>query len=331
MLMPSKTRLLRLALMLAVLGALGVLTLAYFYKTYDAVRDGAEEADMTFWKQEVLALTPTQRAALLNYVDRTGEVPHVLPWWEYDADRCSATVTKYVVLFSGIELVHAPAWRIREHSVCPTCVKNSRKMITRWEVPQNVYGDDGSLDVSDRDRIVSEVMSLDFDPNRIYMIGLLWSQTRWWETILEDGEDINSHVALVVRGKVLHFIHTDAWSDPLKVETLEELFASGDLGPVWVTEVTQKSRTRPGARNQLVHDPYVLPRTECELPFEQTRLPWLALSTLTELDGLPFSTEEVNSQFDTFLEKSVLHRLAQWGPFDMYPRFNKEDSACDDD
>lgn len=323
----------RFRLASVVLGTLMGLTLAFFYWTYEGVAEQARQEELAFWKRSgVHSLSPVDRSALLNYIERTGEVPSVLPWWELDEDRCSATVTKYVALFTGVELVHAAAWRVRQAGyTCRDCVNNGRKLITKWEGTR-AYGDNGDISRQARERIVGEVKNFAFDPNKVYMLGLLWSNTRWWDTIQVDGEDINSHVALVVRGQVIHFIHTNAWSDPLKVETLDELFQSGDLAPVWLAEVAHKSRAKPPSYKTLVAQPLVLPKTMCELPFTQRKAPWAILAVATAFDGLPFVSDETNARIDTFVEKSILYRLGAWGLFEMYPTFHREEEVflCDD-
>lgn len=303
-------------LTLFVTSAVAVCAIAWWMNsTYPQMAAQARREEVAFWHMSN-ALTPEDRSALVNHIVRTGNLPHVLPWWEYDRHMCSAVVVKYVAMCTNIKFVHSSAWTLRTKRACATCVVNSRKLTTVWDATER-FAPDGSLTPEVRDGLVAEVMALEYDPGKVYLMGLLWANTSYWEEITEDSADINSHVALFVRGRVIHFIDMGDGLDPLRMETMEELFARGDLKPVWIAEVHEKTPRR--ARDSTPD--FRLPETTRELAFEQNVWPWESLQKYLVFPSRPWYAPDRWHGFfqraDTLVEKSLLYRWRNG--YDPYP------------
>ena len=300
--------------------ALFASTAWWMHSTYPQLAAQARAEEVAFWHM-ANDLTLDDRSALLNHSLRTGQLPRVLPWWEHDRHMCSAVVVKYINLFTNIKFVHSSAWTLREKRACPgpKCVSNARKLTTVWDATEE-FAPDGSLTQDQLKELTQEVRELEYDPDKVYVMGLLWANTSYWEKITADNADINSHVALIVRGRVIHFIDMGDGVDPLRLETLEEVFTRGDLKPVWVAEVHKK--TQDGGRKRgLVKTDLHLPVTKRELAFEQRVWPWKSLRRFLVFPSRPWYTPNhwhgFFQQADTLVEKSLLHRYRNG--YDPYP------------
>jgi hypothetical protein len=229
---------------------------------------------------------------------------------------CSAVVVKYIALFTNIKFVHASAWTLRTKRACPTCVNNSRKLSTIWDATER-FAPDGSLTPDLLETLTQEVKALEFDPNKVYVMGILWGNTGYWERITADQADINSHVALFVRGRVIHFIDMGDGLDPLRMETLEQVFEDKRLKPVWVAEVHEKT-----PRGKSTAPEFRLPVTTRELAFEQRVWPWESLQKFLIFPSRPWYAPDRWHGFfqraDTLVEKSLLYRWRNG--YDPYPR-----------
>ncbi|MBI4256822.1 hypothetical protein HY626_02070 [Candidatus Uhrbacteria bacterium] len=239
----------------------------WMYNTYPKLAEDARREEVAFWSM-ANKLSLEDCVALLNHSLRTGELPRLFPWWEYDRHMCSAVVVKYISLYTGIKLVHASAWKVRTARACSNCVGNQRKLTTIWDATEQ-FAPDGSLTSMQLEELTQEVKSLSYDPDKVYVMGLLWTDTSYWEKITADKADINSHVALFIRGRVIQFIDMNDGKDPLKFGTLEELFADGDLKPVWIVETHEKTQATKKSRWKLVKNDFRLPVTTRELTFVQ--------------------------------------------------------------
>ncbi len=286
--------------------------------TYPRIAQEARGEEVTFWRM-ANRLTLEDRAALLNYSLRAGNMPRVLPWWEHDRHMCSAVVVKYIALFTGVKLVHSSAWTLRTKRACSTCVSNERKLTTIWDATEQ-FASDGSLTPSQREALTKDVKKLEYDPAKVYVVGLLWSDTNYWDKITADQADINSHVALLLRGYVIHFIDMGYGVEPLRLETMDKVFARGNLKPVWIAEVHKKTRAQ-GRRGRLVKEDLRLPATARELAFEQRVWPWKSLRQLLIFPSRPWYAPDRWHMFfqraDTLVEKSLLHRFRNG--YDPYP------------
>ncbi len=290
----------------------------WMHSTYPRLAAQARFEEVAFWRLAG-TLSLEDRAALLNHSLRTKELPRVLPWWEHDRHMCSAVVVKYIALFTGIRLVHGSAWSLRTKRACAPCVSNGRKLTTVWDATEQ-FALDGSLTDDQLEALVGEVKTLPYDSDKLYVMGLLWRETMYWEQITADHADINSHVALIARGHAIHFIDMGDGVDPLRLETLEQVFARGDLLPVWVAEVHEKTRwdRRTG---ELAKEDFRLPVTTRELAFEQRVWPWKSLRRRLVFPSRPwYAPDRWHSFFqraDTLVEKSWLHRRRNG--YDPYP------------
>lgn len=307
---------------LMILGALVLLGLGaslwWMHATYPELAAQARAEEVAFWHR-VNSLPLEDRSALLNHSVRTGQLPRVLPWWEHDRHMCSAVVVKYIVLFTGIKLVHTSAWTLREKRACATCVSNARKLTPVWDATDR-FAPDGGLAPEVLKSLVHEVQDFPYDPDKVYVMGLLWRDTIYWDKITADNADINSHLALIMRGRVIHFIDMGDGVDPLRFETLQEVFARGDLNPVWIAEIHEKTRTH-GGRGALTKEDFRLPATTRELAFEQRVWPWTSLRRFLVFPSRPwYAPDRWHSFFqraDTLVEKSLLHRYRNG--YDPYP------------
>ncbi|MDP2631623.1 MAG: hypothetical protein Q8P30_02540 [Candidatus Uhrbacteria bacterium] len=321
------TKIKRVAIMFAILSGVAlvagvVITFATgkLIYNYPEVKEDLRSEELAFWAT-AKRLSLEDRSALLNYSERTGELPRVLPWWEYDNAMCSATVTKYINLFTGVPLVHSSAWTIRTHRLNPGWVSNDRKLTTVWDKTDE-FDADGRLEPDVKKKLISEVENYPFEWDQIYVLGLLWENTGYMEKIQEDGQDINSHVALWVRGKVIHFIHRRPYLDPLKYESLEDVFTNGELLPVWIARVHPKKQKGSTARA------FRLPQTKREMSFTQKVMPYWLLENMLIFPRSAWFTPRalgpILEQGDSLVEKSLFHK---WRiGYDMYPTLNVEGS-----
>jgi hypothetical protein len=291
--------------------------MGWMYGTYERIAKEAEAEELAFW-EIADAMTLEERSALLSHSLRTGTLPHVLPWWEHDRHMCSAVVVKYLALFTGIKLVHSSAWEVRKKKACPNCVSNARKLTTVWDGTES-FGHKGDLLPETRDELIRQVGRVTADPDKVYLIGVLWDQTGYWDQIQADQADINSHLVMLVRGYVIHFFDTKDES-PLRLESPEEMFANKKFAPVWVAEVHEKTRAqRPDW--VLRKDDFRLPRVDYEVTFEQNVKPWSSLRRWLIFPSRPWFAkgwlQEVFQRADTLVEKSLLFRMRNG--YDMYP------------
>jgi len=306
-------RLARLSLKLALIALVAVTALiSWAYVSYPRVRDAARIEELEFWSQ-ANKLSLEDRAALANFVERTGQLPRVLPWWQYDEDVCSITAVKYLNLFTGIELVHSAAWKIRSTGL------NGRKLTTLWD-ESDQYDKDGRLSPKTEERLINEVSRFPFNTDKVYLMGMRWKETRWSEVIKAEKSDINSHLVLILRGQAIHYHHRDA-GDPIHFETIEELLADGTMLPVWISETHEKSRVQPPAKKLVVTE-FHLSQTEHELAFEQKVMPYHTINRwLVFPRDSRFIPTEIAKRLDTFFEKSVLQRVRNG--YEMYPHLDK--------
>jgi|GEM_PF-2185022 hypothetical protein len=299
------------------------LFLLWAYYSYPETRDAARLEEKAFWA-EVDEFTLEDRAALLSYSFENDMLPRVLPWWDYDAAACSTVVTKYINLFTGVKLVHTSAWNLRTYRLpCTRCVSNDRKLTTVWDRTE-LFDENGRLPEGVKEELVTEVKGLSLDPRKLYVIGLLWEETTYWEQIKVEGPDINSHVALLTHGQVIHFIHLG--DDPMIVESIDDLFAGGEQQPVWIAEVHRKTRAYKSDNYKILRKKdLVFPKTERRFAFEQRVMPYWLLRLLTQFPSKPgFEKESWNEYFrqaDVLIEKSLLHHV-RFG-YDMYPQFKE--------
>ena len=324
---PRTRKVLRVFLSLSCLMiVLGGIVGAFLYHDYPSVRDQARAEENVFWGISN-RLTPADRSALVNYIVRTNTLPHMLPWWEQDRDMCSAVVVKYIALFTGIKFFHTGAWQFRSLRPCGNCVANERKLTNLWDATEQ-FDQDGNLPSGKKAELVKQVTSLPFERDKLYVIGLLWEETSWWEKIREAKRDVNSHVVLYTNGKVIHFFH-HLDEHPLRIETLSDLFRRGDMKPVWVAEVHEKSRaTAPDWI--LTKKEFRFVRTHRELAFEQNVWPWMSLKRYLRFpavpDFLPESWHDVTKKADTLMEKTLLMHYRNG--FDPYPTAFREVKQC---
>lgn len=294
-------------------------TFWWMHNTYPKIAADAKHEEVAFW-QMADALSLEDRAALLNHSLKTNELPRLLPWWEYDRHMCSAVVVKNIALYTGIKLVHGSAWQLRTARACSNCVGNERKLTTVWDATEQ-FASDGSLTQDQLENLTHEVKGLEYDPDKVYVMGLLWTQTHYWEKIAADQADINSHVALFIRGRIIQFIDMDDGEDPLKFGTLDELFVGGDLKPVWIAEVHEKTQASKQTGWKLVKTDFRLPRTERELTFAQQIWPWKSLRRFLVFPSRPWYAPDTWHSFfqqaDTLVEKSLLYRWRNG--YDSYP------------
>jgi hypothetical protein len=299
------------------------LFLLWSYYSYDETRKETRLEEKVFWAK-VDKFSLEDRAALLRYSFENDVLPRVLPWWDYDSAACSTVVTKYINLFTGVKLVHTSAWNLRTYKLpCTRCVSNDRKLTTIWDKTE-LYNEDGRLPEGVKDELIAEVKELSLHRKKMYVIGLLWEETTYWEQISAEGPDINSHVALLIDGRAIHFIHLG--DDPMIVESIDDLFAGGEQQPVWIAEVHCKTRaTSADGYKKLRKKDLLFPEASHEFVFEQRVMPYWLLRTLTRFPGRPqFESTKWNEYFrqaDSLIEKSLLHHV-RFG-YDMYPQFEE--------
>ena len=170
-----------------------------------------------------------------NNMVRTGRIPHLLPWWEMDSDRCSAVMWKIVNLLSGVELTHGDngaAWMLRS--------KNPSKLHTLWDGTSR-FRTDGRLGERLQPTVVEFRRILEhLDPNRLYVMGFRWTETSSVGMIKKDHRDLNSHVVVMTKSVMFHMFKYGPLTDPIVADLQERFFDSGEMQPVWLTEVTSR-------------------------------------------------------------------------------------------
>ena len=304
--------------------------LAFARLDYNRMSAVALAEERAFWRDEdhgANQLTLEERGALMNFIERTERLPRLLPAWYRDQDACSLVVVKWIHLLTGVAFIHAPAWQLRSFTYHPepTWVSNSRKLTGRWDATDRF---NENAEVSDETfaELVDEMTDFSYEEDAIYVLGLRWRETAWAEEIAAADADINSHVALWVRGRVIHFIHRRG-SDPLQWETVEEMLAYGDLAPVWIEEVHAKSRTRRAdGYRRFVADPMRLPRPDWELPYAQRQMPWWLMNALLPVPSVRNLPSEYRGFFqglDTVIEKTIFYWMPRWAN-ELYPTIQEE-------
>lgn len=309
----------RLALLGILLTTLTALFGGIAAHRYPAMSAQSRAEELAFW-EEVKALNLEERSALYAYTLRTGIVPRLLPPWEYDRDMCSAVVVKMLSFFTGVQFVHTSAWEFRTHRIDERSVSNGRKLTTVWDATEQ-FDENGNLSPDVQARLVTEVITYPFDPQKVYVLGPLWAKTKYWEQIKATGKDINSHLVFISGGKAIHLIHRDDVNDPLHFEPLADVFADGTMKPVWLAEVHEKSYARNG-KGPLVTDPLRLPIVEHELAFSQNPIPYSVLRHVIAFPSKPWFAPEslwpMFAQADSGFEKTVLYSLRE--EYDLYPK-----------
>ncbi|NQV90469.1 hypothetical protein HQ487_03630, partial [Candidatus Uhrbacteria bacterium] len=133
--------------------------------------------------------------------------------------------------------------------------------------------------------------------------------------------DINSHVALFIRGRIIQFIDMNDGIDPLRFETFDELFKQGDLKPVWIAEVHEKTQATQKSGWKLAKSDFRLPETTRELTYTQNVWQWESLRRFLIFPSRPWYAPSkwhgYFQQADTLVEKSLLYRWRNG--YDPYP------------
>lgn len=253
------------------------------------------ESEESVFLNEADSLSPIDRSALLNRFARTGELPRLMPWWEQDKDVCAAFSVQLIHLFGNVRLQEDDAWKIR--------AKNTNLLDTIIDF-SGLYIADENASALAKSAAVAATKVYPFDTHEIYLVGFLWEKTKWKQQIESAHKDLNSHVVLVLNGRVVHFMHHNH-DDPVRVETWNAFFADGDMKPMWITKVNN----------------VVLPSTEHELVAKQHIMPWHELeprlSFTTEPKNRPAFLLPAYRLIDSFWEKSS---LTWWHEeYDMYP------------
>ncbi|HBP00191.1 MAG: hypothetical protein UU48_C0001G0067 [Candidatus Uhrbacteria bacterium GW2011_GWF2_41_16] len=308
----NRQRLVRIGTRTIALTSITITFLVIVWRLYLPIAAEAHTEEKIFWRI-VSRMTLQERSMLLNQVMETQQLPNILPWWEYDEDLCSATVIKYINLFTGVKFVHAPAWKIRTHRINSKTISNMRKLTTVWDHTEN-FDSQGHLSPKKKTELIQEVTRFPFDSQKVYIFGLLWEETVYWEKIRTEGPDVNSHLVFFAKGKAIHFMHKKD-ENPLRMETLEALFADGKLLPVWIAEVHFKN----GKKLRL---PEVRERT---ISFVQNNMPWETMQKYLifprHASRLPFF---INRPIDAVLEKSLLFHFRN--DYDLYPQIVRKET-----
>ena len=243
-----------------------------------------------FWAK-ARALTLEERTMIRNHMVRTGRVPHLLPWWEMDTDRCAAVAWKFVNLLSGVQLTHGDngaAWMLRR--------QNESKLRTIWDGTERFK--DGEL--GERfEPTIEELRSIleGLQDGGLYMAGFRWTNTSAAEKIERDRADINSHVVVITGGMIFHMIHTDSSIDPIIMDHQENFFYWRTMQPVWLAEVMHNGK------------PFRFAPTTKMRRLEQRVFPWKSLRRVLYM---PDFAKGVNA-----LERCILHWFRNG--YDMYP------------
>ncbi len=309
----------RVKILVAVITITSLVFVSWLHFSYPVINDQINKEEEMFWKKAD-SLTLEDRSALLNYIERTGNVPRVLPWWEYDRHMCTSVVVKYIRLFTGVKFFQTSAWQVRKLKTCKGCVSNRRKQNRIWDATRE-YDENGMVDKEDRERLINQVKYKVRDTEKFYMIGLLWSETTHMNDIKRDGQDINSHVGLIVRGKVLHFMGKPDNSDPLIYESMESLFADGKLNPIWISEIHTKTRAYAPKWQLRPKTGMRLPKTDRELSFTQHVWPWEDMRYYLVFPSKPWfapgTWHKYFAMADSVVEKTLLHNYRNG--YDPYP------------
>ncbi len=272
---------------------LGIVFLVAVWRFSALTAHAAFAEERVFWAK-ARTLTLAERTAIRNHMIRTGRVPHLLPWWEMDSDRCSAVAWKLVNLLSGIELTHGKngsAWMLRKW--------NPGKLRTLWDGtgrfdPEGRLG--GKLEPTleeFRDRLDR------LDPDKLYLAGFRWLNTASATKIRRDRADINSHVVVISRSVLFHMFSYGVANDPIVADLEERFFDSQEMQPVWLAEVSY-----PDGK------PFKFAPVRRELRLDQRVYPWKKLRFVLRV---PDKVPGVNA-----LERSVLYWVRDG--YDMYPR-----------
>lgn len=261
------------------------------WKFASITADRALAEEREFWAQ-AQHLTLEQRTMIRNDMVRTGRVPHLLPWWEMDEDRCAAAVWKLVNLTTGIRLTHGKngaAWMLRK--------QNPGKLRTVWDV-SNRFDENGKL--NSLEATVTELRSfLDTtDPRGVYLIGFRYAHTFSGSLIKRDKADLNSHVVMMTGEVFFHMFRYGNSEDPIVAELQEHFFAyNSEMQPVWVAQVMQNGH------------PFRFLPTDRKLVLKQHVYPWKSLKLFLRV---PDFSRGVNA-----LERSLLYWFRDG--YEMYP------------
>lgn len=255
--------------------------------------------ERVFWAEN-RALTLEQRTEIKNSMVKTGRVPHLLPWWEMDVDRCSAVAWKFVNLLSGVELTHGrngAAWMLRG--------QNESKLATIWDgtsrFKDGELGEQFDATVEEFRRVLENERIV--HNGGLYMAGFRWTNTSVAGLIERDrpkGGDINSHVVVITGGMIFHMIHTDPSLDPIIADHQEGFFYWKTMQPVWLAEVWKGN------------EPFRFSRTTRTRRLEQRVYPWKSLRWVL---AIPDWFKGVNA-----IERAILYWMRNG--YDQYPHLH---------
>ena len=276
---------------IAILVAIIVFGLSVFwFASITADRALAEER--SFWVK-ASRLTLDERTMIKNDMVRTGRVPHLLPWWEMDQDRCAAVVWKLTNLITGVQLTHGnngAAWNLRK--------QNQGKLRTVWDVTDR-FDKNEKLNEKLEPTVVELRSFLDMtDPRGVYLIGFRYTHTMSGGLIKRDNADVNSHVVMMTSEVFFHMFRYGNDEDPI-VADLQERFFSYNKGmqPVWVAQVMQNGK------------PFRFTSNDQKLVLQQRVYSWRSLRWFLMV---PDWSRGVNA-----FERSLLYWFRNG--YDMYP------------
>ncbi len=272
---------------------LGFLCMGLVWRFSALTAHAAFAEERAYWAK-ARNLNLVKRTGIRNNMVRTGRVPHLLPWWEMDGDRCSAVAWKLVNLLSGIELSHGKngsAWMLRK--------QNPGKLRTIWDGTDR-FDAEGRLGGKLEPTLKEFRDRLDrLDPDRLYLAGFRWLNTASASKIKRDRADINSHVVVISKSILFHMFGYGVMNDPIVADLEERFFDSQEMQPVWLAEVSY-----PDGK------PFKFARTKLELRLDQRVYPWKKLRFVLRV---PDKVPGVNA-----LERSILYWVRDG--YDMYPR-----------
>lgn len=279
---------------IAALATIAMLLFAICWFASSAAKSAIAE-ERAFWARN-RTLTLEERTELRNYSLRTGRVPHLLPWWEMDTDRCAAVAWKFVNLFSGVELTHGDngaAWMLRH--------QNQSKLETLWDgtgrFKDGELGERFDQTVEEFRRVLEDERIVRSDG--LYLAGFRWTNTSVADLIERDrpqGGDINSHVVVITGGMIFHMIHQDPSLDPIRMDHQEDFFYWRTMQPVWLAEIYANGK------------PFRFSPTRRTRRIEQNVYPWRSLRSVL---GLP-DFKGINA-----IERAVLYWVRNG--YDQYP------------
>ena len=263
----------------------------FWFASITANRALAEER--AFWI-EASRLSSDERTMIKNDMVRTGRVPHLLPWWEMDQDRCAAVVWKLTNLITGVPLTHGDngaAWNLRK--------QNSGKLRTVWDVTHR-FDSKGRLNDQLEPTIVELRAFLDgLDPKGVYLIGFRYTSTLVGSKIRRDNADINSHVVMMTDLVFFHMFRYGNDEDPVVADFQERFFSyNKGMQPVWVAQVIQNGK------------PFRFTNSDRKFPMQQRVYPWKSLRWFLMI---PDWSRGVNA-----IERALLFWFRNG--YDMYPR-----------